>query len=304
MHTDLTIPDRTKIKLLLGNQLGEVKFQNLQIRNESSYLGRRLLELIFDCNTGESIPAYYIKPPESQSKAPSILYCHAHGNRYDIGKQELLDGRPALQSAYAEDLIRSGYGVLCMEMPCFGERSHLKESSLAKAHFWHGSTLFGQMLAELTAGIDFLSVQEELDKDRIATLGMSMGGTLAWWMHAMDPRIILSVSLCCFADLGSLIEADRHDGHGQYMTVPGLLDYCTTAELAGLSAPHPQLFISGDQDWSTPASCFERARIELERIYRDQQASQQLKMLLEAGVGHEETPSMRATVNQFLHENI
>ena len=34
-----------------------------------------------------------------------MLYCHAHGNRFDIGKEELVAGRPALASPpYAEAL--------------------------------------------------------------------------------------------------------------------------------------------------------------------------------------------------------
>jgi len=34
-----------------------------------------------------------------------VLYCHAHGNRFDIGKEELVAGRPALASPpYAEAL--------------------------------------------------------------------------------------------------------------------------------------------------------------------------------------------------------
>lgn len=52
------------------------------------------------------VPALRCRP-EGRGPFPVVLYCHAHGNRPDIGKQELLDGRPALsQGPYAQALVQ------------------------------------------------------------------------------------------------------------------------------------------------------------------------------------------------------
>ncbi|MCP4385922.1 MAG: prolyl oligopeptidase family serine peptidase, partial [Hyphomicrobiales bacterium] len=239
-------------------------------------------------------------PAKADVPVPALLYCHAHGDRYSIGREELLDSRPALQGPYAADLVERGFAVLCLEMPCFGERMGGIESAMSKAHHWHGRTLFGRMLAELVAGIDFLAAHPAVDTARIGAIGFSMGGTHAWWLAALEPRLKAAVSMCCFADMACLIEADAHDGHGAYMTVPGLLRDSSTGRLAGLAAPTPQLFCVGLKDWSTPAACFGRARNEIESAYNAAGCGDALEFHVEPEAGHEETPAMRKRVLDFL----
>ncbi len=248
----------------------------------------------------EDVPAYLVTPPDAPVTAPAVLYCHAHGARYDIGKEELLEGRPALTTPYAGPLAAMGFVVLCLEMPCFGARAGRQELATAKAHFWRGTTLFGQMLGEQVAGLDYLAGLPGVDAGRIGAIGVSMGGTLAWWLSALDDRVRAAVSLCCLADLACLIEADAHDGHGQYMTVPGLLARYSTGRLAGLAAPRAQLHGVGLRDWSTPQRCFETARAELTAAYVARGAASQLAFVVEPDAGHEETPDMRRRTLDFL----
>jgi pimeloyl-ACP methyl ester carboxylesterase len=257
-------------------------------------------DLVFHTQSGAEIPATFVHPPADTAPVPAVLYCHAHGANYPVGRTELTDGRKALVGPYLGDLIRLGYAVLCVEMPCFGARQDLDESTLAKAALWRGDTLFGQMLGELMMGLDFLSDHPQIDPARIATLGLSMGGTHAWWLAALDPRIKAAASLCCLADLARLIESGAHDGHGQYMTVPGLVATISTGRLAGLTAPRAQLVCVGLQDWSTPKPAFEQARVDLEASYAAIGASDALEFFVDPDLGHEETPQMRACVLDFL----
>ena len=79
-----------------------------------------LRRLTFRNGEGESIAASYLP---SQNGA-AVLYCHAHGNRYDIGIDELTEGRPALSAPWLGQFAALGLGVLCIEMPCFGRISN------------------------------------------------------------------------------------------------------------------------------------------------------------------------------------
>jgi len=252
-----------------------------------------------DACGGEEIPAYLITP-QGPAGAPAVLYCHAHGARYDIGKEELLDGRPALTAPYAGPLAALGFVVLCLEMPCFGARAGRSESATSKEHHWRGTTLFGQMIGEQVAGLDYLAGLSGVDAARIGAIGVSMGGTLAWWLSALDARVRAAVSLCCFADLACLIDAEAHDGHGPYMTVPGLLARFSTGRLAGLAAPRAQLHCVGLRDWSTPERCFETARSELAAAYAACGAGDRVEFFVEPEAGHEETPEMRRRALGFL----
>ena len=163
--------------------------------------------------------------PTRPGPHPGILYCHAHGNRYDIGKAELLEGRPALQDPpLGLALARAGHVVLCIDMPGFGERqSEGTEAALAKAALWQGRSLIGDMLIDQAQALAALRAMDKVDAARIATVGISMGGTLAYMLTALVPEIRCTAHLCVFAQLAPLIATGAHDLHGIYMVVPSLL---------------------------------------------------------------------------------
>ena len=246
------------------------------------------------------IPAVYL--PSRNGAA--VLYCHAHGNRYDIGLRELKEGRPALMSPWLPEFAARGWGVLCLEMPCFGARAGMKEEATAKAMLWQGRTLFGWMLDEQRAGAEWLAAQPGVDPGRFGVMGISMGGTLAWWLAALHPRFAAAVSMCCFADMETLITTGAHDGHGNYMTVPGLLALASTGAVSGLAAPTPLLHCVGLNDWSTPSSAFETARGDLRAAYRAAGAEDRLAFHDAREPGHEETPAMRDCVRGFLEQHL
>lgn len=291
--------DRHRIEQLLGPDIAQT---GVAAVSSSTHKSGALHSMSFRMTTGEDVPALYLPP--AYARAPAILYCHAHGNRYDIGARELTDGRPALQGAYLPTLSAAGYAVLCVEMPCFGARAGQTESATAKARLWEGRTLFGQMLAEQGAALDWLRGQPDVDSGRIGVMGISMGGTLAWWLAALRPDVAAAVSMCCFADLGTLIRHDAHDGHGIYMTVPGLAALTRTGCLAALAAPVPAMHCVGLADWSTPPEAFEVARRDIEAGYAAAGASDALAFHVAEDHGHAETPKMRHAVLQFLSRHL
>ncbi len=297
-------PDRAELRRLLGGEVGALRFTDVEYVASRPKGGMVLDDLHFTSSAGEVVPAYFLRPDDGRAPAPAVLYCHAHGGRYGIGRDELMGGRPALRSPYGPALAARGYAVLCLEMPCFGARAELQETALSKAHHWRGTTLFGRMLAELSAGLDFLADAPSVDQTRIATLGISMGGTHAWWLAALDERVGAAVHLCCFADLDCLISTGGHDGHGPYMTVPGLLQRCSTGALAGLIAPRPQLVAAGLEDVFTPPDCFAAGLSELEAAYAAAGARDALEVVSDPRSAHVETKAMRNTVLDFLHRHL
>ncbi len=248
---------------------------------------------------GAAVRGILCRPP-GEGPFPAVLYCHAHGARYEIGADELLDGRPSLISPYGPALARAGYAALAIDMPTFGERREPGESAMAKALLWHGRTLMGEMLADHLAAFDYLGGRTDVDGERIAALGLSMGATHAFFLGALEPALAGVAHLCCFADWQRLLETGAHDLHGHYMTVPGLLARTSVGRIAGTVAPRPQLICVGDRDPLTPPEAVDIALAETRTAYAARAAAGALTLVRSPDTGHVETPAMRAAVLEFL----
>ncbi|MCW1968927.1 MAG: acetylxylan esterase [Anaerolineae bacterium] len=258
--------------------------------------------LILDLNGIEGVPAYFVKPADisANEPMPCVIFNHSHGGNYVLGKNELLDGNVYLHNQpYAEALTAQGYTVLAIDHWLFGERRGRSESELFKYMLWHGQVLWGMMVYDSLRALDYVCSRTEVDSQRIATLGLSMGSTMAWWLAALDERVRVCIDLCCMTDFQALIETRGLDGHGIYYYVPSLLKHFTTAEINALIAPRPHLSLNGNQDRLTPASGLDWIDAELKQVYAAHAASPawQLKRY---ETGHFETAEMRAEVLTFL----
>lgn len=244
------------------------------------------------------IPTLVLSPPETETTNLGILYCHAHGNDYTIGKSELLRGRPALlDPALGRALAQRGATVICPDLPCFGDRQgDGPESALSKAKLWNGQTLLGQMIADLLTAHDVLCAMAR--PDRTIALGISMGGTLAYLCAALRAQINACAHLCVFANIAPLIASGAHDLHGAYLTIPGLLPNYDIADLAALVAPRPQFLFTGAQDPLTPDAAFTPAFDRLSKAYVEDIGN--LICLRDEAAAHHETPASRTALLKFV----
>ncbi len=144
-------------------------------------------------------------------------------------------------------LAEHGYGVLMMDA-----RGHGLSAGRAMDFGWYGD-------ADLRAGVDFLTAQQEVDRARIGVVGLSMGAEEAIGAAAGDPRIRAVVA----EGAGQRTSADKQwlsEVYGAAGTVQEQLDritYTVTDLLtaaappitlrraAELAAPRPLLLIAG-----------------------------------------------------------
>jgi dienelactone hydrolase len=250
-------------------------------------------------NREQPVPALLVRP---RDRAPRgvVLYCHAHGGRFEIGKDELITGRPALQSPpYGEALAARGWAALAIDHAGFGERQRPSERSLVKRTLWEGATLWGWRAHDTLAALDWLRMQPGWDRLPVVTLGISMGSTMALWAAALDERIAGCVDLCCAAEYDALLASGGFDGHGEYFFVPGLLREFTLGEIAALIAPRPHLSLAGRADPLTPPAGLTSLDRTLREVYAAIGAPSAWQQHVEDG-GHAETAAMRAAVLTWL----
>lgn len=278
-----------------------------------------LKKLRLDLNGIEPVPAYLTLPveasPDQKSDGspkgdgekkgasgpyPVVIYNHAHGGNYELGKDELLYGRPSLQSPpYAQALAEQGYAAICVDTWAFGERRGRTESSIYKEMLWKGQVMWGMMVFDTLKVIDVIESLPELDEKRIGTLGLSMGSTMAWWAAALDERIKCCIDICCLTDYHDLIDQGGLDGHGIYYYVPKLLKHFSTSTINELIAPRPHLSLAGLYDPLTPVQGLEKIDAHLKAVYTDHNAVDAWK-LITYHTGHFETAHMRREILAFL----
>ncbi|MBI3920024.1 MAG: acetylxylan esterase [Armatimonadetes bacterium] len=266
--------------------------------------GYSLETLMLDLNGTEAVPAYFARPMELSSPAPTVLYHHAHGGDYVLGKDEFIKGREALDDPpYAEALTSKGYCAFCMDTWNFGWRRGRTELELFKEMLWKGQVLWGMMVYDSLRGVDYLCSRPEVDPNRLATGGISMGSTMAWWLAALDERIKVCFDLCCLTDFHALLANRGLDGHGIYYYVPSLLKHFTTAQINALIAPRAHLSLAGNYDSLTPPAGLDRIDAELKAVYASMNAAEKWK-LIRYEIGHFETAAMRKEVLDFLDEHL
>lgn len=259
-----------------------------------------LEKLLLDLNGEEGVPAYLVRPPDVSGPRPTILYNHAHGGDYALGKDELIHGRKSLQDPpYAAVLAERGWNVLCVDTWAFGERRGRSESEIFKEMLWRGRVMWGMMVFDSIKALDYLCGRDDVDAERIGTMGISMGSTMAWWLAALDIRVRVCVDLCCMTDFESLIRSRGLDEHGVYYYVPDLLNYFSTAQINELICPRPHLCLAGDYDRLTPPAGLDEIDGHLKDVYESAGASDAWQMVRYA-TGHFETADMRARVLDFL----
>ena len=118
-------------------------------------------DVMFTAADGVALAAWYLP---STNGAAVILRHGAGSTRSDVLEQ-------------AAVLARAGYGVLMMDA-----RGHGLSEGVAMDFGWYGDL-------DVSAGVDFLATQAEVDAGRIGAVGLSMGGEEVIGAAASDPRI-------------------------------------------------------------------------------------------------------------------
>ncbi|HZG87774.1 dienelactone hydrolase family protein [Paenibacillus sp.] len=290
-------------KALMGllelDQLPDVDAPLRIIAREAEERDDYVLErLTLDLNGLEPVSALLALPKDRPGPFPAVVFNHSHGGNYKAGKIELIEGASYLDpEPYAKLLTSLGFAALATDAWGFGDRFTRKESELFKEMLWRGRVLWGMMLYDSMRAVSYLRSRDDIDASRIGTLGMSMGGTKAWWLTALDERIAFCADLCGAADYDALIEERRLDYHGIYYYVPKLLTRFSSGDIQAMGAPRPRLCAVGVRDPLTPG--VDRFAERIAQAYREADAEHAWR-LRQFDAGHEETAEMRGAVRAFL----
>ncbi|AOZ93925.1 hydrolase [Paenibacillus crassostreae] len=274
-----------------------ISVEVLKIEEQAGY---RLESLLLDLNGMEQVPAYVATPLTGSGPFPLVVFNHSHGGDYTNGRNEFIRSSSYLQQpSFAKILTDMGYAACCIDMWGFNERGGKTESELVKEMLWQGKVLWGMMIYDNRRLLDYMCQRADIDELRIATIGMSMGGLMAWWSAALDERIAVTIDICGQVDAHTLIAKRGLDHHGFYSYVPGLLKHYTTLEIQQRIVPRPRMSLVGRNDRLCPIEGVEHLANGLYEAYQAAGKPEHWKPVVASG-GHMETLEMRTAWERFL----
>jgi dienelactone hydrolase len=236
--------------------------------------------------TWDSMPVYILIPDKPRSTpCPAVIVHHQHAGKFQKGGAEPagLMGDP--RQAVGVDLVRRGYVVVCHDALCFGERREASEKFTAFKLLLSGRTLNGKYVWDVSRLIDYLSSRPEIDRERIAIAGHSLGGQMAVWCAAYDMRLKVAVSNCGMGRIaGPDSVLEKRILHNYAFYLPGMVRAdVTTRDVAGLVFPRPFFISAGTGDPIFPVNGVAEMHSWLEQQYAANGLADRVKTLRHVG---------------------
>ncbi len=225
--------EQLREKLFTALHLDDLRGQPLAL--EARPLGARqsqglsLREIRLRATSTRDIDVLYAVPKSGDGPWPAVVCIHGHGG----GRATPFDPDKPIYKSFGVELVLRGFAVLSLDV---GQHD-VREA---------GRTLMGERLWDLMRGVDYLASLPEIDPKRIGCAGLSLGGEMAMWLGAMDPRIAATVSC------GFLTRMDQMEqNHCMCWKFPGLRALADFADLYALAAPRPLQCQNGAKEPAT-----------------------------------------------------
>ncbi|WP_380171306.1 alpha/beta hydrolase [Kineococcus sp. DHX-1] len=201
------------------------------------------------------VPCWLLTPEHPRNVA--VVAVHQHGGEFDRGKSEVAGIAGAPHLAYGLRAARAGAVVVCPDLEGFEERRRgwtADPSADEKLDAFHRVAQGGCLQAQHTRDVAVVTswLQEEVGPGtRLGIVGHSLGGQVALFSLAFDPRLQAGVVSCGAATVASLVR-DRIP-HNPAWFVPGLLPAGDLPALAATLRDQRVLVTAGAADPLFPA---------------------------------------------------
>lgn len=237
--------------------------------------GYTALKLEFNLTKYSRVLAYELVP-DGKGPHPAVLLLHDHGGHFSIGKEKMIrpfgvpdsvmeDAEKWSATCYGKQFVgdylaANGYVVLCTDAPFWGDRGVKGGTKwdtykyIAGDFMMLGRNISSWMNFEDVYAADFLSTLPEVDADRIACMGHSMGGYRAWMLSALSDKVKVGIAVCWMHTTKYQINTEyglkKHEEWAN--VIPGLRRYLDYPHIASIACPKPMMFINGKDDHLFP----------------------------------------------------
>jgi hypothetical protein len=202
-------------------------------------------EIEFNSTPKRRIKAILTIPKStSQQTFPAVVCIHGHG-----GNRNIVYDPKSLYTGFATDLAEHDFVTISTDV---GQHEVYEQ----------GRTLMGERLWDVLRCADYLSTLPEVKADRLGCAGLSLGGEMAMWLGAMDPRMKVVVSS------GFLTTMEGIDNKNCCLCwkFPGLTDNFQFCDIYSMIAPRALMCQNGELERAPGGFPIDVAKPEMEKI--------------------------------------
>ena len=255
-------------------------------------------KIVFNISGYSRVPAYLLIP-EGEGPFPAVLLLHDHGAHFTIGKEKMV--RPfnvsetVMQDAddwavrcydgqYVGDfLAQNGYVVLSVDALFWGERGRKEYADYdaqqaLSANLLQMGMSFGSLIAwDDIRSAEFLSSLPNVDKEKVGTMGFSMGAYRAWMTMAATDAVKAGAAVCWMNTTDSLMTLTNNQNKGgsaYAMIIPNIRRYMDYPHVASIACPKPMLFTNGTKDKLFPIEGVKSAYETMRQVWESQGAAE------------------------------
>lgn len=174
---------------------------DLQVIQNEVRNGVRYRKVQYNVIPKQRIMAWLLTPINlpQRSRSPAVLCLHQTNG--EIGKDEPAGLRGDAELQYALELTQRGFVTLSPDYPSFGEYNYDFQGSLLQS-----GTI--KAVGDNRRAIDVLQSLPEVDTNKVACIGHSLGGHNAIFTAVFDSRIRVVVSSCGFTRFHRYMKGD------------------------------------------------------------------------------------------------
>ena len=290
-------------------------------QDRGSYVAQKIALNI----TADSRVLGYMLIPKGEGLFPAVLLLHDHGARFDIGKEKVIrpwdvpearlrSANEWVQECYGsrwigDELAKRGYVCFSTDALNWSDRGgagYEGQQALAGNLLHLGMSFAGLIAHEDLRAAEFLATHAQVDSERVAAMGLSMGSFRTWQVSALSDHIAAGVAVCWMATVKGLMVPGNNQTGGQSaftMTHPGLFNHLDYPDIASLACPKPMLFYNGKQDGLFPVPAVQEAYVKMRQIWESQNAGERLVTQL-WDVPHEFNQEMQEAAFAWLAEQM
>lgn len=194
---------------------------------------------------GQFVTAILTLPAQAEPPYPAVIFQHGFsGNKESEGLVNYGTG----------ELVKNGFAVISIDAAQHGERKTAltkDKSEIAMINYpYVMRDVFVQTVVDIRRAVDYLQKRDDIEKNRIYYIGISMGAIQGVLATAVEKRI---KGLVTVVGGGNFLECNP-----MYKAMPGPRDLMLVMDplnYVGKIPPRPLLMLNGEKDPLMPPAC-------------------------------------------------